>query len=80
MQTITHALFGLICLFMMITPVAILLLVRLSIALSLGIVVVFGGIFVVILSVLKAELVTMLFGSSAYIAVMATFLSNLHFD
>jgi hypothetical protein len=62
---------------MELTPMAILLLVPLSMAGSLGVVFGFGLSFVFLLGSLKVDFNDLLLGFSAYIAVLATLLSNL---
>ncbi|KAI1802959.1 hypothetical protein F4811DRAFT_572497 [Daldinia bambusicola] len=62
---------------LMLSPVAILFLANLPRGLSFGVVVVFSFAFVVVLALLNSNWETILVGLSAYMAVLATFLSNL---
>lgn len=68
---------ALFCGAMLLAPVAILLLATLSVSESLGVVVAFGALLVILLSLNGVKLDGMLIGLSAYIAVLGAFLSNL---
>ncbi|KAK9779324.1 putative DUF6594 domain-containing protein [Seiridium cardinale] len=69
---------GLFCIVMLVGPVGILLLVPLTDAQSLGVVVGFSSLVVLVLSALQGEFYSTLIGFSTYIAVLVSSLSNLH--
>ncbi|KAI0124241.1 hypothetical protein BJ170DRAFT_76758 [Xylariales sp. AK1849] len=76
LEALTRALGSVFCMLVLVLPIAVLFLTSLSKGQSLGVVVVFGALFVLLLSGLDVKLERMLLGYSAYIAVMATLLQS----
>jgi hypothetical protein len=77
MNTFRKAILGLCCAFMLVAPVALLLLAPLSKAGSLAVVTGFGALFMLFLSSLEMKPDALLVGVSAYFAVLVSLLSNL---
>lgn len=76
LRSFTRICTGLFCSAMLIAPMAILLLVELSDAASLGVIAAFGGILITFLSLLSVGLDGIMLGFCAQVAVLATFLAN----
>lgn len=71
-----RALVGLVCGFFLVAPIAILLLAPLSKGVSLAVACVFGGLFVLVLSLRRMKMDTVMLAFSAYMAVLVAFLAN----